>query len=575
MNHIKRFIAFLLAVLSIITVLPFSAVAKVAAAPVLKETTCYSEKGKICCTVVFQTVKGEKYRVYRRDDGSSHYTKLGDIRATGGQYSFRDTTVKKGKVYYYTVRKFLTAKTLSEYHKTGIKGLCFDTAPQITLTTLSAFIRFRTTPHASSYTLFRKTYGTAWRAVKTVPASTQSTLTVEDVFRNTVNTADEKKYLLNNTYIDPSENPFYYEVRANYANSGMVSRGYYAKEGECVIAAPSLCELKKSGNTVNMVWSGVPVAESYNIYAKTFKNGGWTKLKSVGHADNKLQRATLSVSKKYNYYTVRAFTRRRGILTGGAYETGFTTLHRKYGAKKALFVGDSFAIGRPYNGERLRYYTYAKRVEQLLGMRCDNIAITASTYASRYELTGKQSVWSDQVQPVSVGKPPHTPAGFDKPTGLSPLWQYDYVIIEGGLNDHAFNTPLGEANTTDITTLNGALNQIKAALHTADKYRTAHGLPPVKVIVLSIAYSARGGSKFYITGNRMQLPNALGITMQAYVNEIMKNLNDGSFDMQTVPSTVVLNEKNCLYESADNLHYTKLGYAKLGNVIASMILKME
>ena len=48
----------------------------------------------------------------------------------------------------------------------------------------------------------------------------------------------------------------------------------------------------------------------------------------------------------------------------------------------------------------------------------------------------------------------------------------------------------------------------------------------------------------------MQLPNALGITMQAYVDEIMSNLNDGSFDMQTVPSTVVLNEKNCLYESA-------------------------
>ena len=87
------------------------------------------------------------------------------------------------------------------------------------------------------------------------------------------------------------------------------------------------------------------------------------------------------------------------------------------------------------------------------------------------------------------------------------------------------------------------------------------------------AVTNRCRSEFYITGNRMQLPNALGITMQAYVDEIMKNLNDGSFDMQTVPSTVVLNEKNCLYESADNLHYTKLGYAKLGNVIASMILK--
>ena len=81
MNYIKQILAFLLAVLSLVTVLPFSAMAASAAAPVLKETTCYSENGKICCTVVFQTVMGEKYRIYRRDDGSAHYTKLGDIRA--------------------------------------------------------------------------------------------------------------------------------------------------------------------------------------------------------------------------------------------------------------------------------------------------------------------------------------------------------------------------------------------------------------------------------------------------------------------------------------------------------------
>ena len=556
-----------------VTVLPFSAMAASAAAPVLKETTCYSENGKICCTVVFQTVKGEKYRIYRRDDGSTHYTKLGDIRAASGQFSFRDTTVKKGKVYYYTVRRFLSASTPSAYHKTGIKGLCFDTTPQITLSTLSAAVRFHTTPHAASYTLFRKTKQSAWQAVKTVPATKQSTATVEDVFRNTVKTSDEKKYLLNNTYIDPSENPFFYEVRANFASGGMVSRGYYAKEGACVIAAPSLCEVKQSGKTLQFVWSYIPVAESYNIYAKTAKNGAWSKLKAVKHSDNKLQRASVNVSKNYRYFTVRAFTHGRGVLTGGAFETGFTTLHRNYGSKKALFIGDSFAIGRPYNGERLRYYTYAKRVEQLLGMRCDNIAITASAYANRYEKTGKHSIWSDQLQPLSVGKAPHTPAGFDKPVGLSPLWQYDYIIIEGGLNDHAFNTPFGEAGSTDVSTLNGALNQIKSVLHTADTYRRAHGLPALKVIVLSIAYSARAGSEFYITGNRMKVKNALGITMQAYTDTIISNLNDGTFNMRVVPSNVVLNEKNCIYESADNLHYTKCGYAKLGGVIASMILK--
>ena len=569
----KKIASFICALVLMVSLASECFAANAMAAPQLKQTTCYGEGGKICCTLEFQTQKGAKYRVYRRTPNTKKYTKLKDVTAKGNSYSFQDKSVKKGSIYYYTVRRILSAGNLSDYNVGGIKGICFDTNAQIVLTTLSAKVTFKTTPEASSYTVFRKTDNTAWRAIKTYGASSAKTICFTDMYYRTLTTAAEKKYLLKNSYIDPSENPFRYEVRACFsAKNGAKSLGYYAKEGNCVLPEPVLCEVKTDGKSASFVWSGVPVAKSFNLYAKTSKNASWQKLKVIKNDREKLQRASVKLDKNYRYFTVRAFANVRGSIKGSGFEKNFTILHRCYQNQKALFLGDSFAIGRPYNGERLRYYPYSKRVEQLLGMKCDNVSITASTFCNRYEIDAKQSIWSDQLQPMSEGKAPNTPAGFDKPQNLARLWQYDYVVIAGGINDHAISAPLGESDSTDIATVNGALNHIKHTIRLMNKVRREHGKADVRVIVLEIAFSNRVGSDFTSIRNRMKTKNALSITLEEYKNSIVSSFSDGFADVKFIPSEYILNEKNCSYVSADNLHYTKNGYALLGNTIASMMM---
>ena len=421
--------------------------------------------------------------------------------------------------------------------------------------------------------MFRKTDKTGWKAIQTLGASTEKTITFYDVYHKTMTTAFEKQYLNRKAYIDPTENPLRYEVRANYtAKNGTVSRGYYAKEGTCVLSAPRVCELNIKGKTASLVWSGIPVAKSFNIYAKTTKNASWQKLKTLGNDGEKLQKASVAIGKNYHYYTVRAFANIRGKLTGSAYDSNFGTANRRYGKQKALFLGDSFAIGRPYNGERLRYYTSAKQVEQVLGMRCDNISITASTLSDNYPNNGKQSIWSDQLKQMYYGKYPNIPDGFDKPQNLSALWDYDYIVVAGGVNDHATDCPLGEPDSTDVSTVYGSLNMMKAVFKKINEKRRALGKEDVRIIWLAIGYAKRVGGAFTVIQDRMKAPNALGITMEEYTNVILQAMNDEHLDIKFIPSRVLLNEKNCIYVSADNLHYTKLGYAKLGNIIAGMMM---
>ena len=71
----------------------------------MKETSCLEDSGKVFVNLIFASSKGEKYRVYRRTDGTKKYQKLGDITATGTTATYKDKKAKKNAVYYYTVRR--------------------------------------------------------------------------------------------------------------------------------------------------------------------------------------------------------------------------------------------------------------------------------------------------------------------------------------------------------------------------------------------------------------------------------------------------------------------------------------
>ncbi|MBQ6381216.1 MAG: SGNH/GDSL hydrolase family protein [Clostridia bacterium] len=552
-----------------------AAASSLKSAPVLKETTCYAEDGTITCTVVFNTKKGEKYRVYRRPVNSKKYTKLGDVVAKTASFSYRDKTVKKGKVYYYTVRRvYNNNKSLSQFDATGIKAICFDCQPQIKLTTMYATLTFLTTPQATKYEVYRKFGKTSFVKVATLQNSKESTLSYTDLFSSSLKTADEKKKMYNDTFVDPTNNPFRYEVRAIFRDSkrGQISRGYYDKSGTCVIGTPAVAEVTVSGSKAKLVWSGIQVAKSYNLYAKTSKNATWKKLAVVKSDGKDIQRYTVSISKNYAYYTVRAFAISHGKLCSGGFETDFCISNRKYAKKKALFLGDSISLGRPYKGESLQYFSYAKRVEQLLGMRCDNVAITACTISENFNNFEVHSILTDQLRQIYQGTLPNIPDGYYKPEKLPKIWEYDYVVLQGGTNDYNFSVALGEEDSAQVSTYNGAINRIKEMLVNVNNKRKSLGLAQLKVIVLDIPCSMRVGSKYQQVMCRQEKKNKQGLTTEDYSNVLFENMRNSSLKVKCIETDTLLNKKNCLYESADNLHFTKVGYGKLGKMIAQTML---
>ena len=546
------------------------------AAPIMKETSCLEDSGKVFVNFIFASSKGEKYRVYRRTDGTKKYQKLGDITATGTTATYKDKKVKKNAVYYYTVRRvYNNNKSLSKYDVNGIKAICVDTKPVVSVTNMQATVKFKTTPYATNYIVYRKVPGAAWRKMASFKQTNESTLRYTDTFHETVTRAAEKKFLINDTFVDPSANPFRYEVRAIYAETekGYISRGLYYQEGACAVGTPAVSSVDVKNGKATLHWSQVPGAKSYNIYAKTSKNAAWVKLASVKSTGKGIEAACVKVKRNYTFYTVKAFVNCHGVLTGSDYEKEFYIGKKTMGKKKALFLGDSIGLGRPYRGNNLVYFNYAKRVEQMLGMRCDNIAITASTISDCHAKIQKQSILTDQFRQVYIGKRPNTPAGFPQPPKPLPIWQYDYIILQGGTNDYSFRIPLGEADSKDISTFNGALNSFKQMLKAVNTTRKSKGLANVKIIVMDITYSLRCGSDYHTVRCKQTTKNAIGLTAADYTNAIHENLNNEGLNIRYIPATAVLNEKNCLKESADNLHFTKVGCGKMGKVIADTILK--
>ena len=178
--------SFIILLLCITFITPAVAAKNPKAAPVLKETACLEKDGKVFLNFTFVSAKGEKYRVYRRAGSSAAFKRLGDITAKGATTTYKDTGVKKNGVYFYTVRRvYNNNKSLSDYDTTGIKAICIDTAPTVSVTTMQAFVTFKTSAHATSYIVYRKAPGAAWRKMATYKADGRTTIQYTDTYYKT------------------------------------------------------------------------------------------------------------------------------------------------------------------------------------------------------------------------------------------------------------------------------------------------------------------------------------------------------------------------------------------------------
>ncbi len=187
------------------------------------------------------------YRVYRKDTGSSAWTKLGDTAAL----SFVDKTAKNNKNYTYCV-KALNGKLASAGNSANIIFVATPKLTAIKNTTSGVNVAWSKVSGATAYRVYRKAAGDkSW----TILGNTKS-------LNFTDKTAKSGK-----TYT--------YTVKAFNGSFA----GGYNKTGLSIkfLAAPAF-KVANATNGVKVSWNKIPGAKTYRVYRKASGETSWTKL---------------------------------------------------------------------------------------------------------------------------------------------------------------------------------------------------------------------------------------------------------------------------------------------------------
>ena len=207
-------------------------------------------------TVQWITIEGiSKYRIYRKS-GSSAWAQIADVSGN----SYKDTSVKTGKTYTYTVRCLnSTGKVCSAYDSTGVTATYNAYAtPQLIEAVAGAdgiTVKWKAVSGAPMYQVWRKTSGSWAKLAKTTATSyTDKATNVGVTYYYTVRVCDSSGNMLSG-YETPG-------VSASFAGKAQVSSVTAAQTG------------------VQIEWPAVAGAAKYAVGRKSGE-GGWVKIKEV------------------------------------------------------------------------------------------------------------------------------------------------------------------------------------------------------------------------------------------------------------------------------------------------------
>ncbi len=223
----------------------------------------------------WEKVSGAKlYYVYRKADGDKSWTRIAETTST----YYKDKKVENRAVYKYTVRA-INGNSVSSYYSSGKSGRYIE-APKLNVqnATTGIYLTWDRVGGASSYYLYRKAgNATKWTKIDIVTGNSYLDTNVKEgvVYKYTIRTYGSK-------------------ALSGYNGSGWVTMH---------LKTPDLTSAKVYGSGIQIKWSKVNYATSYNVYRKERGDKTWTKIATV--------KGTSYVDKKVEYddtytYTVRA-----------------------------------------------------------------------------------------------------------------------------------------------------------------------------------------------------------------------------------------------------------------------------
>ena len=261
--------------------------------------------------IKWNTLKyADGYRVYRKTKNTG-WTRIGNTEDN----TFKDTNVKSGTAYTYTVRCVDEDGNFASYFNNG-KSVTFVKTPTINKienTATGSKISWGKCSGASKYRVYYLK-NRSWKALGNTTATsfTHNKLKSETKYTYTVRCLDSK---------------------------GKFASGY-DKNGtsNTFIAPPAISKVSKAANGNLVKWNRVPDAAGYRLYRKTV-NTSWSRLADVTEGTS----YTDTSAKKGNVYsyTLRCLDKNGNLISSYISNT-------KYYHNGALANGKIAVNGKPY-----------------------------------------------------------------------------------------------------------------------------------------------------------------------------------------------------------------------------------
>ena len=261
--------------------------------------------------IKWNTLKyADGYRVYRKTKNTG-WTRIGNTEDN----TFKDTNVKSGTAYTYTVRCVDEDGNFASYFNNG-KSVTFVKTPTINKienTATGSKISWGKCSGASKYRVYYLK-NKSWKALG-----------------NTTATSFTHNKL-------KSETKYTYTVRCLDSKGNFVSG--YDKNGtsNTFIAPPAISKVSKAANGNLVKWNSVPKAAGYRLYRKTV-NTSWSRLADVCEGTS----YTDTSAKKGNVYsyTLRCLDKNGNLISSYISNT-------KYYHNGVLANGKIAVNGKPY-----------------------------------------------------------------------------------------------------------------------------------------------------------------------------------------------------------------------------------
>ena len=261
--------------------------------------------------IKWNTLKyADGYRVYRKTKNTG-WTRIGNTEDN----TFKDTNVKSGTAYTYTVRCVDEDGNFASYFNNG-KSVTFVKTPTINKienTATGSKISWGKCSGASKYRVYYLK-NKSWKAL----GNTSATSFTHNKLK--------------------SETKYTYTVRCLDSKGNFVSG--YDKNGtsNTFIAPPAISKVSKAGKGNLVKWKSVPKAAGYRLYRKTV-NTSWSRLADVTEGTS----YTDTSAKKGNVYsyTLRCLDKNGNLISSYISNT-------KYYHNGALADGKITVNGKPY-----------------------------------------------------------------------------------------------------------------------------------------------------------------------------------------------------------------------------------